>query len=125
MNWAYGRERGLPPDQTSIEGELMISHRPFGSGHPYATTEDQRVPARPADGEAMELRVKASAKVCEVVCEWVTDGGEPLLIPLTRAGSPAESEAVVDGGHLAAAQARAARDASGSWSVTTPALEAG
>src|ERR1044072_7959831 len=100
----------------------MIRHRPYGSGHPYATTEDQRVPAWPMDGEAVELRVRASAKVVSVVCEWATDGKAPVELPLARSGAApapdtaktveaaeaaeaAEAE-TVDGGHLAAAQAR-------------------
>ncbi|MGP3915710.1 glycoside hydrolase family 31 protein [Nonomuraea sp. 10N515B] len=138
---------------------MSMRHRPFGSGHPYATTEDQRVPARPLDGEAVELRVRASARVEAVVCEWVVDGDAPLELSLlprhaepeagqdvstqaapgtaggagapdTAGGASAPSMAdgadgAVDGGHLAAAQARAARAAAGSWAVRTPVLEAG
>ncbi|GAA4532775.1 TIM-barrel domain-containing protein [Nonomuraea ferruginea] len=103
----------------------MIRHRPFGSGHPYAETEDQRVPARPLDGEPVELRVRAAPGVTSVVCEWVTDGGPPVELPLTRAGSPGAEASGGDGGHLAAAQARATRAAAGAWAVSTPALEAG
>ncbi|MGW0485117.1 glycoside hydrolase family 31 protein [Nonomuraea sp. NPDC003214] len=103
----------------------MIRHRPFGSGHPYAVTEDQRVPARPLAGEAVELRVRASPAVASVVCEWVTDGGAPLELALAPQGGPGAREAGADGGHLAAAQARAARAAAGSWAVRTPPLEAG
>ncbi|MEV0347157.1 TIM-barrel domain-containing protein [Nonomuraea sp. NPDC050680] len=119
----------------------MIRHRPYGSGHPYATTEDQRVPAWPMDGEAVELRVRASAKVVSVVCEWATDGASADL-PLTRSSATAEDTAqdaspdegpdstpdaakTVDGGHLAGAQARAARAAAGSWVVRSPVLRAG
>ncbi|WP_344891465.1 hypothetical protein, partial [Nonomuraea antimicrobica] len=105
----------------------MIRHRPHGSGHPYAETEDQRVPARPLDGESVELRVRASAQVTSVVCEWVVDGAAPVELPLTRRDDPASADApegadgavdgpvdgavdgAVDRGHLAAAQARAAR----------------
>ncbi|MBO3749305.1 hypothetical protein J5X84_24770 [Streptosporangiaceae bacterium NEAU-GS5] len=101
----------------------MIRHRPFGSGHPYATSEDQRVPARPLDGEAVELRVRASPNVVSVVCEW-TSGGETVRLPLTRAvqeGGAGQS----GGGHLAAAQARAGRAAAGSWSAVSPPLRFG
>lgn len=52
----------------------MIRHRPTGSGHPYETSEDQRVPALPLDGERVELRVRATTNVRSVVCEWVVDG---------------------------------------------------
>ncbi|MER5626480.1 TIM-barrel domain-containing protein [Streptosporangium sp. NPDC002544] len=116
----------------------MIRHRPYGSGHPYATTEDQRVPALPLDGETVELRVRASAKVTAVVCEWLVDHTTRVELPLSRAdgstgrpGVPSAAPApggggtAVDGGHLAAAQARAARAASGSWVVTTPVLHSG
>ncbi|TYB64226.1 glycoside hydrolase family 31 [Nonomuraea sp. PA05] len=121
----------------------MIRHRPHGSGHPYADTEDQRVPARPLDGESVELRVRASAEVVSVVCDWSVNGAAPAELPLTRrdgrreagaaegadaaTGAAEEAGAVgaVDGGHLAAAQARAARAAAGSWAVRTPALRAG
>ncbi|MEU4228950.1 TIM-barrel domain-containing protein [Nonomuraea sp. NPDC026600] len=115
----------------------MIRHRPYGAGHPYATTEDQRVPAWPMDGEVVELRVRASAKVVSVVCEWAADGTAPVELPLTRSGAAPDPDAAetaeaeeaaaetVDGGHLAAAQARAARAAAGSWVARSPVLRAG
>ncbi|WP_214110157.1 glycoside hydrolase family 31 protein [Acrocarpospora catenulata] len=102
----------------------MIRHRPFGSGHPYATTEDQRVPALPLDGESVELRVRASTAVESVVCEWVEDDDPPILLPLVPARDEAEA-GPADGGHLAAAQAKAARAAAGSWQVRSPVLRAG
>ncbi|MFI6504644.1 TIM-barrel domain-containing protein [Nonomuraea typhae] len=103
----------------------MIRHRPHGSGHPYAETEDQRVPAEPLAGEAVELRVRASAKVTSVVCEWHEEGAQPLMLELAPAGPGRADGGGPDGGHLAAAQARAARAAAGSWSVRTGKLEAG
>ncbi|WP_084961249.1 TIM-barrel domain-containing protein [Thermoactinospora rubra] len=103
----------------------MIRHRPFGSGHPYRHSEDQRVPALPLDGSPVELRVRASAQVTSVVCEWVVDGGDPLTLPLSRAAREGAAQAPGDGGHLAAAQARATRALAGSWHVTTPPLAAG
>ncbi|MEU8270884.1 hypothetical protein AB0B89_27460, partial [Sphaerisporangium sp. NPDC049002] len=60
----------------------MIRHRPTGSGHPYATTEDQRVPAFPVDGDPLELRVRAAPSVRSVVCEWTVDGGPPVVLDL-------------------------------------------
>lgn len=101
----------------------MIRHRPFGSEHPYAVTGDQRVPALPVDGEACELRVRASSSVASVVCEWSGPAGVetwPLLPPSGGVAGGAEA----DGGHLAAAQARSLADRS-YWSVTTPPLAAG
>ena len=104
----------------------MIRHRPFGSEHPYAVTGDQRVPALPVDGESCELRVRASAAVVAVSCEWSGGTGtgvetRPLLPPSSMSG---DDEAGGDGGHLAAAQARSLADRS-YWSVTTPPLAAG
>ncbi|MFG1874711.1 TIM-barrel domain-containing protein [Sphaerisporangium sp. NPDC049003] len=100
----------------------MIRHRPTGSGHPYATTEDQRVPAFPVDGDPLELRVRAAPSVRSVVCEWTVDGGPPVVLDLApvRASDGADA----GGGHLAAAQARAARGP-GSWATRTPPLRAG
>ncbi|MEO3863813.1 TIM-barrel domain-containing protein [Acrocarpospora sp. B8E8] len=103
----------------------MIRHRPMGSGHPYAETEDQRVPARPLDGESVELRVRAAANVDAVVCEWVADG-TPIELPMEKASAAAEGTSAGDGGHLASAQAKATRAAAaGSWSVRSPVLRAG
>ncbi|GAA0914448.1 TIM-barrel domain-containing protein [Nonomuraea longicatena] len=159
----------------------MIRHRPYGSGHPYAVTEDQRIPAEPLAGQPVELRVRASARVVSVVCEWHVDDAAPLALPLSPLGDPARPQAPpsehhspaaiserrlspaapeqrlsatasprrygeeeyggdrrnenggqqasqgtpVDGGHLAAAQARAARAAAGAWRVVTAPLEIG
>lgn len=102
----------------------MITHRPYGSGHPYAESEDQRVPVIPLDGQSVQLRVRASPKVTAVVCEWQTDDAPPLELPLTN---PAQQAGAAEqaGGHLAAAQARAARAAEGAWQVTTPPLRVG
>ena len=102
----------------------MIRHRPYGSGHPYAVTGDQRVPAEPVDGEAVELRVRAAVTVTSVVCEWVAEGAAPVDLvldpPAGRVTAGADS---ADGGHLAAAQDRAANDLV-FWSVRTPRLTA-
>ncbi|WP_066361412.1 glycoside hydrolase family 31 protein [Herbidospora mongoliensis] len=89
----------------------MIRHRPYGSGHPYAVSEDQRIPSLPLDGQAVELRARSSA--AEVVCEF--DGVDLPMEPQFSGEGPV----VTDGGHLAAAQAKAARAAVGSWTVTT------
>ncbi|RJL32599.1 TIM-barrel domain-containing protein [Bailinhaonella thermotolerans] len=100
----------------------MIRHRPEGSGHPYATTGDQRVPVVPYAGEPVELRVRAAPAVTRVVCDWREDGGPALTFDL----APVAAQDTRDqgGGHLAAAQARARR-AGGAWSAWTPPLERG
>jgi alpha-glucosidase (family GH31 glycosyl hydrolase) len=105
----------------------MIRHRPFGSGHPYQLTADQRVPPRPLAGEAAELRVLAARQVKELVCEW-DDGGTLTILPLTpvSAGAGSAPASVADGSHLASAAARGDGAGAGvSWSVRAPALPAG
>jgi alpha-glucosidase (family GH31 glycosyl hydrolase) len=56
----------------------MIRHRPFGSGHAYAETSDQRVPVNPLDGQVVELRAYSSSSVSSFVAEW--DDGEGLQV---------------------------------------------
>ena len=101
----------------------MLRHRPHGSGHPYAQTGDQRVPADPMLGEGVELRVRAAPRVTAVSCEWEPVTGAPTslsLSPPDRAGDDAPLDA--DGGHLAAAQARTLADRE-YWSVRTPPVD--
>ncbi|GII91115.1 glycoside hydrolase family 31 protein [Sinosporangium siamense] len=139
----------------------MIRHRPYGSGHAYLDTPDQRVPVIPEAGHAVELRVLASAKVSAVVAEW-DDGTSSRHLPLRRAvaeprrtgdadtgiarsevledvGAPgagtsngtSEEDPLSDGddttagGHLAAAQSKAAGRGGHAWRVTSPPLKAG
>lgn len=98
----------------------MITHRPHGVEHPYATSPDQRVPVLPMAGETVRLGVLA-ADVDAVTCEF---NGETLS--MTRVTSAAEDAAALAGGegHLSAAQA-GALDGEGGWSVESPVLEAG
>jgi 1,3-alpha-isomaltosidase len=106
----------------------LIRHRPFGSGHPYQITDDQRVPPRPLAGEPVELRVRAARQVKEIVCEW-DDGDATTVLPLApvSAGAVSASAAVhaAEGTHLESAAARAETGQAGaSWSVRVPALPA-
>ncbi|GGL89503.1 glycoside hydrolase family 31 protein [Nakamurella endophytica] len=126
----------------------MIRHRPFGSEHPYATTGDQRVPARPEVGQQVTLGVAAAPAVTGILCRWVADrdGGTSVTeLPMTREPDPGSRAAAADAGvhsvapevpvgtdaatdgdgHLAAAQARAGRGAGSHWTVEVPAVEAG
>ena len=48
----------------------MITHRPYGSGHPYRHDLDQRVPSRPLVGEPFEVRVLADPDINEVQVEF-------------------------------------------------------
>jgi 1,3-alpha-isomaltosidase len=55
---------------------VTLSHRPFGTEHPYRYDLDQRVPVRPESGEAYEIRVLADPSVSAV--DIVFDSGVRL-----------------------------------------------
>jgi alpha-glucosidase (family GH31 glycosyl hydrolase) len=95
----------------------MITHRPHGVEHPYATSPDQRVPVLPLLGTSVTLGVLAD--VSEVTCEF--DG---VMLPMARVSASAADAAALAGGdgHLSAAQA-GALGGEGGWSVATPALD--
>jgi alpha-glucosidase (family GH31 glycosyl hydrolase) len=108
----------------------MIRHRPFGSGHPYATTADQRVPAVPEVDRPVTLGVTGTRAVTAVQCELVsgsTAGQQVSVLQLDRQGhDPAAAlQAVGGAGHLADAQARAGAASGTTWAVTIPAVRAG
>ncbi|TCC20579.1 TIM-barrel domain-containing protein [Kribbella sindirgiensis] len=94
----------------------MITHRPYGIEHPYASSPDQRVPVLPLVGEPVRLGVVASPDVTSVVCEWGT-----TTLELTPAQATAADAAALAGGegHLSEAQAKAL-GSDDSWSVVTP-----
>ncbi|MDQ1545450.1 MAG: hypothetical protein QOH69_354 [Actinomycetota bacterium] len=100
----------------------MIRHRPFGSGHPYSVDTEQRFPIDPIAGEPVALGVRTSSDVTTVSVEIQRDGASETheLRPTARQSRGQ----VVDGGHLASAQARLAR-ASGGWQLTLDDLVAG
>jgi alpha-glucosidase (family GH31 glycosyl hydrolase) len=85
----------------------MLSHRPFGTEHPYRFDLDQRVPARPLTGEEFEIRVLAEARVAGVEVVFA-DGSRVAAHPVAPAdvvqdhGPPAAPPTEADG-HLAAA----------------------
>lgn len=101
----------------------MIRHRPLGSGHPYSVDTDQRHPVDPVAGETLNLGVRSSAGVARVDLELVRDGGAPAVLPLAPVTRRDRGQ-VVDGGHLASAQARLAR-ASGGWNAELDDLRVG
>jgi alpha-glucosidase (family GH31 glycosyl hydrolase) len=101
----------------------MIRHRPFGSGHPYSVDTEQRWPVDPVAGEPVVLGVRSSGGVTGVVCELVRDGDEPRMLPLSPTARRSRGQ-IVDGGHLASAQARLAR-ASGGWQLNLDRLQTG
>lgn len=105
----------------------MIRHRPFGSGHPYSEDTEQRRPVLPLAGKPLALGVRASAEIESVELELVVtdaDGDESAeAIALGRVPRSSRGQ-LVDGGHLASAQARLAR-AAGGWAATIDAPAAG
>lgn len=104
----------------------MIRHKPFGSGHPYVADTDQRSPAHPVVGEPVTLGVRTSPELTEVICELEVTGPHGMVTKTTEALTrvPAASRGqVIDGGHLASAQAKLARAASGWQTTLDPAQE--
>lgn len=101
----------------------MIRHRPFGSGHPYSVDTEQRHPVDPIAGEPVTLGVRTSPGVTDVVLEYAIDGGAMQTRPLAPAQRTSRGQ-VVDGGHLASAQARLARVSSG-WTISLDGLTVG
>jgi alpha-glucosidase (family GH31 glycosyl hydrolase) len=100
----------------------MIRHRPFGSGHPYSVDTEQRYPVDADDQGPLRLGVRTSPGITAVHLEWERDGvTQPVieLLPVTRSSRGQ----LVDGGHLASAQARLARS-SGGWSAELTGLNA-
>ncbi|MCU6479513.1 TIM-barrel domain-containing protein [Arthrobacter sp. A2-55] len=98
----------------------MIRHKPLGSGHPYVDDTEQRSPSHPVAGEPVTLGVRTSPGLSDVACELeVTDSNGTVTKTtenLTRVPAASRGQ-VIDGGHLASAQAKLARSASG-WQVT-------
>jgi len=101
----------------------MIRHRPFGLGHPYRLELDQRVPARPIEGEPIELRVTTDPSVDDVSVELTIDG-QTRALPLKRV-SRDQQRRQVGGGHLDAAAARETESGRIPWSARLDPLPAG
>jgi len=106
----------------------LITHRPFGIEHPYATSIDQRVPVLPLVGQVTRLGVEVDPSVTHVTCEWQTetaDGRMTTTLALAPAHTSAAAAAALVGGegHLAEAQA-ASLGESGGWTADSPVMEA-
>jgi alpha-glucosidase (family GH31 glycosyl hydrolase) len=106
----------------------LLTHRPHGIEHPYATSIDQRIPVLPLDGETALIGVAADLSVVAVRCELesTTDGvTTSTTLDLQPHRASADDAAALAGGegHLAEAQA-ASLGGDGGWAVTTPALAA-
>ncbi|MDR0283344.1 MAG: glycoside hydrolase family 31 [Propionibacteriaceae bacterium] len=114
----------------------MIRHRPLGSGHPYSPDTEQRWPVVPVVGEPLRLGVRTSGDVQVVTVELVVmSSNSPTVMGASAALGGAKTldltpvprssrGQTTDGGHLASAQARQARQAGG-WQVDLPAAPAG
>jgi len=107
----------------------LVTHRPYGVEHPYATSPDQRVPVLPLVGQVTTLGVQVDPSVTRVTCEWRSETADSRMtttIPLFPGQTSAAAAAALVGGegHLAEAQA-ASVGGSGGWTADSPPLEAG
>ncbi len=104
----------------------MIRHRPHGLGHAYRLEPDQRVPARPIEGEPIILGATTGSDVTDLSVE-LTVGGRTRRLPLERvragAGPAASGGAIA--GHLASAATRQVGLGRQAWSVRLDPLVAG
>lgn len=95
----------------------MIRHKPLGSGHPYAQDTDQRTPVLPIAGELLRIGAKASAATTSVTVlleERLSNGTtRQHRLDASQVVRTSRGQAI-DGGHLASAQAKLARQ-SGGW----------
>ena len=100
----------------------MIRHNPFGSGHPYINSNDQRIPVLPEVGKTLELRVYATDDIAKISVEW-DDGIEKSILALRRRNAPKEKMTVASDGttHLSNLMSDD-KDVKGSWCVRTLAL---
>jgi alpha-glucosidase (family GH31 glycosyl hydrolase) len=101
----------------------MIRHKPLGSGHPFSIDTDQRFPVDPVQGEPLTMGVRSTDGVAGVSLEFLIDGVEQPSLELSRTARKSRGESV-DGGHLAAAQARKDRSATG-WTIDLSGLKQG
>ncbi|WP_457254001.1 glycoside hydrolase family 31 protein [Pedococcus sp. P5_B7] len=102
----------------------LLTHRPHGIEHPYATSLDQRIPVQPEAGQSVLLGVVAHPSVVSVTCEWRDTTGEVVRLPLSPRRADAASAAALAGGegHLAEAQA-ASLGGDGGWAVQSPSVD--
>jgi len=94
----------------------MIRHSPLGSGHPYADDTDQRSPVLPVAGAPLRIGAKASADVETVtlqLTQTLADGSTDTREIACHRVVRNDRGQSVDGGHLASAQAKLARQAGG------------
>jgi len=101
----------------------VIRHNPFGSGHPYIASNDQRIPVLPKVGETLELRVHSTDNVLAISVEW-DDGTKLTVLKLSRrsAAKQKETSASSDSTTHLSNMFTDEKDVKGSWSVQTPVL---
>jgi len=105
----------------------VIRHRPTGSGHPYTPDTDQRTPTVPVEGGMVTIGARASADIVAVELEvhrTAPDGTTSTRTIALERAARTERGQVVDGGHLASAQAKLARAHAG-WRAEVDAGERG
>ena len=104
----------------------MIRHRPHGLGHAYRLEPDQRVPARPVEGEPVILGATTGSDVTDLSVELIVSG-QTRRLPLepVRVGGGPTAGTGATTGHLAAAAARLVRRGRQAWSVRLDPLVAG
>jgi len=101
----------------------VIRHRPNGSGHPYSVDTEQRYPVDPDAAQPLRLGVRASSEITDVSLEWTRDNLPQPDLALQPSARRSRGQ-LIDGGHLASAQARLARSAGG-WTVELTGLRRG
>ena len=103
----------------------MIKHQPFGSGHAYLVSDDQRVPPRPEAGGPIELRVTTASSDGAPICEWESGGSvRRLTMRPVEDVSPSALLGSESMTHLAAAAAGLSGRARRKWSLQVGPLEA-
>ena len=102
----------------------VIRHRPHGLGHAYRLEPDQRVPARPIEGQPIILGATTGSDVTHLSVE-LTVGGRTRRLPLERVQAQGGPVAGAGAGHLAAAAARLVGRSRQAWSVRLDPLLAG
>jgi 1,3-alpha-isomaltosidase len=103
----------------------VIRHQPFGSGHAYLLSDEQRVPPRPEAGERIELRVTTAGSDAAPICEWESGGvvRQLPMLPVVDA-SPSGVTASEPLTHLAAAAAGLSGRTRRKWFVQVGSLGA-
>jgi hypothetical protein len=102
----------------------VIRHRPLGLGHPYRLELDQRVPARPVEGEPIELRATTPRHVHYLAVELTVDG-RTWVVPAEPRTRSQPTSGAVGAGHLDAAAAREGTSDRQAWSLQLDPLPAG